>query len=145
MLILPTKSGGFDLVLLILRSKNSSNIQGKLYKKFKAEPNSEYERITKKIIYLLFTAGRNLNEVYENFFKEEFTSFYDYLEQVEGFSETFIEEIKNNTKLDDSLWEVKISDCEGYNFSQLFDDFIWENNNLIEILNNALKECENEN
>ena len=46
---------------------------------------------------------------------------------------------------DTALWKVRISDYEGYNVANMFDCFIWEDNDLIEILNNALERCKNEN
>ena len=145
MIIFPTKNNGLTLELLVLRPENYETIKKNLNNQFKAQPNTEYGRIVKSINYILFNAGRNFNEIYDKFFKEEYGSFYDYLEQEEGFNEKFIEELKNYTTPNDNLWEVRISDCEGYNFSNLFDCFIWENNDLIEILNKALKECNNEN
>ena len=145
MQIFPTKSNGIILELFILRPQNFERIQRNLKRKFKAQPASEYERIVKSINFILFNAGRNLNDIYEKFFKEEYDSFYDYLEQEVGLAEALIEEIRSHTIPNESLWEVRISDFEGYNFSNLFDVSRWEDDTIIKILNDALKESGNEN
>lgn len=145
MVIIPSKNNGSTLELYIIRPENAERIKKNLKAKFKAKLNSEYERVVNKINFLLFNAGRNLNEIYDKFFNEEYTSFYVYLEQEEGFAESFIENVRSKIMPNESLWEVRISDYEGYNFSNLFDSFGWENNDLIEKLNCALEECENEN
>lgn len=144
MVIIPSKNNGITLDLYIIRSENNEIIKNRLNAKFKATPNSEYERVVNSINFILFNAGRNFNELYDKFFKEEYATFYDYLEQEKGFDESFVEEIRNQMKPNESFWEVRISDYEGYNFSNLFDCFTWDNN-LIEILNNALRECRDEN
>lgn len=145
MVIIPSKNNGITLKLYIIRPENTERIKNKLKSKFKAKPNSEYERVVNSINFILFNAGRNLNEIYDKFFKEEYSSFYDYLEQEEGFVESLIEDIRNQMMSKESLWVVRVSDYEGYNFSNLFDSFIWANNDLNEKINRALEECENEN
>ncbi len=143
--IFPTKSDGINIDLYIVRPIDCCTIENKLTDLYKAKKHSEYARIVKKINFILFQAGKNLNEIYEQFFKKEYPSFFDYIAQEESLTEAFIEDINAHMFPDTALWKVRISDYEGYNVANMFDCFIWEDNDLIEILNNALERCKNEN
>mgnify|MGYP005778818279 CR=1 FL=1 len=107
--------------------------------------NSEYARVVNKIIFILFNAGRNLNNIYEKFFAEEYVNINKFLEYEEGLKDELIKEINDKLKAGEYIWQVKVSNYEGYNFVNLFDINHWEDDNIISILNEALEEQNNEN
>ena len=145
MYIIATKEDDINLILLVLRPINAEPLKKRLLDKFNAQKDSEYARVVNKITFILFNAGRNLNDIYEKFFMEEYDAFDKFLEYEEGLKGELIKEINKKIKADESIWQVKVSDYAGYNFVNLFDIKNWEDDNIISTLNESLEELNNEN
>lgn len=145
MYVIATKEDDINLILFVLRPINAEHIKNRLLNKFNAQKDSEYARVVNKITFILFNAGRNLNDIYEKFFAEEYDNINKFLEYEEGLKDELIKEINDKMKAGESIWQVKVSDYEGYNFVNLFDINYWEDDNIISILNEALEEQNNEN
>ena len=145
MYVIATKEDDINLILFVLRPINAEHIKNRLLNKFNAQKDSEYARVVNKITFILFNAGRNLNDTYEKFFMEEYDAFDKFLEYEEGLKGELIKEINKKIKADESIWQVKVSDYAGYNFVNLFDIKNWEDDNIISTLNESLEELNNEN
>ena len=145
MYIIATKEGDINLILLVLRPTNAEHLKKRLIDKFNAQKNSEYARVVNKITFILFNAGRNLNDIYKKFFLEEYDTFDKFLEDEEGLEGELVKEINNKIKAGESVWQVKVCDYVGYNFVNLFDNYHWENDSIVSRLNEILEEQNNEN
>lgn len=144
MYIIATKEDDINLILLVLRPINAEPLKKRLLDKFNAQKDSEYARVVNKITFILFNAGRNLNDIYEKFFMEEYDAFDKFLEYEEGLKGELIKEINKKIKAGEAIWQVKVSDYAGYNFVNLFDINHWEDDNIISTLNEALEEQNDE-
>lgn len=144
MYIIATKEDDINLILLVLRPINAEPLKKRLLNKFNAQKDSEYARVVNKITFILFNAGRNLNDIYEKFFMEEYDAFDKFLEYEEGLKGELIKEINKKIKAGEAIWQVKVSDYAGYNFVNLFDINHWEDDNIISTLNEALEEQNDE-
>ena len=83
-------------------------------------------------------------QVVYRFYCRSKTHLYSYLENEEHFSCYDIEAIKKNIGCEESLWEVQLSDYEGYNFANLFEE-AWGDLTLTTRLNDFFEGIKNEN
>ena len=144
MYIIAAKEDDTNLLLFVLRPINAEPLKKRLLDKFNAQQDSEYARVVNKITFILFNAGRNLDDTYEKFFLEEYDTFGKFLEDEEGLKGELIKEINKKIKAGEEIWQVKVSDYAGYNFVNFFDIDHWEDDNIISTLNEALGEQNNE-
>lgn len=108
---------------------------------FRASPNSQYEKLVRRIADLLFYCGENLTSLFHNFYSEEYDDFPAFLENELDFDEELISHIMEKRINDENLWRIKVSDYETYNFSNIFDTQIWEDNLLLETIDSILARC----
>ena len=121
------------------RPPETSHQRTTLYEAFKATAGSEYFSIAQRIERVICDFGENLSLKYEQFFAEEYSSLYDYLEAEEELDEEEIEAVLNAEMEDEALWKVDVTICEGYGFANMFDEHIWEEDYLIPRLNKILE------
>lgn len=137
--------GSFDRIIYISRRSDNQTLKQYFLEAFGATSGSECERIVKRITNLLFDCGEDLTQIYELFYEKEYDSFSDFLENEERLSQTDITTLLKELKFGEDLWRINITDYETYNFLHLFDNSIWGEDSLNNIINIALKRCENEN
>lgn len=131
-----------DRIIYVIRPTVNEMIFSNFINEFKATPNSEYERLVKRIAKLLLYCGENLSYIYENFYSDEYDSFGSFLEIELDLESEKVKTILENCTNNQCLWRIDVADYETYNFITLFDGQTWEEESLLEKVNMAMLRCE---
>ena len=127
--------------IYVLRPDITDTILTKFVSSFGALPNSEYERLVKRIANLLLFCGENLDFLYQNFYSEEYDGFSEFLENELEFEKELVQRIKEDRGKDECLWRITVSNHETYNFMTLFDNQNWEEESIFNRINHVLSRC----